>query len=75
MKEKEGTERNFKITKEEVIGAGVIVLTFVMGCKYGSHRCDKRISKGIEMLWKTDPTLKDHMFDTLNTVYKNLPVK
>ena len=75
MKEKEGTGRNFKITKEEVIGAGVIVLTFVVGCKYGYHRCDKSIQNGFVKLWETDPTLKDHMFDTLNTFYKNLPVK
>ena len=75
MKKNDGTERNFKITKEQAIGAGVIALTFVMGCKYGWRRCEKSLNKGIEKMWEADPTLKNHMYDALNTVYKNSPTK
>ena len=75
MKKKDGTERNFKITKEEAIGAGVVVLTFVMGYKYGFRRCEKSLNRAIEKMWETDPTLKNHMYDTMNTIYKNLPIK
>lgn len=58
-------EKECKLTKKrmlEIFGVTAIaVAAYIIGCKYTSA-CH---SRGLEQLWEADPTLKDHMWDSL----------
>ena len=72
------TKKKFKIFKTEqqkenfkaglaIGGAALVVFGYGWLCGYciGFDSCDKQTAKGLDMCFEKDPTLKQHMVDTI----------
>lgn len=63
-KEKLRKELDFSKTQKILIGSAVI-LSGLVGYKLGHRKCFNAVTNGIEVLWNTDPTLKEHMWKAI----------
>lgn len=62
---------NWKTKALTLAGLGIICITSgIIGYNIGYFKCDAQITKGIEIVWKVDPTLKDHMWEVLEKAEK-----
>lgn len=62
-----------KLSKRDklMIGGGMLLAALV-GFKVGDKYTCFRVNRGIEKCWAEDPTLKDHMWDVIHKVQKNM---
>ena len=71
--ENEGIEVSKKptLSKREVIFGGCMVAgSIALGCIIGYKCHEKLITKGVEVIWNTDPTLRDHMWKAVEESFK-----
>ena len=76
----ENNKEEKKLTKKQkmallglVVGSGVVYgIGYKFGFRDGDQYAEKCIGKGIKKCWEFDPTLKDHMWDTIFKVSKSI---
>ena len=67
-----------KLTKKQkmallglAVGSGIVyAIGYKFGFRDGDRYAEECIGKGIEKCWEFDPTLKEHMWDTMFKVMK-----